>query len=243
MENIFTDQFKLGKTIQSYQAPVYEQMTDFNEQLVFAQENMNKNINKNLNKNTLGNNDEPTFQLNFSPALTKEYKANDLSDLFSHLLTAPETKPQPLKNVSVNQERWQVLMNYLGNVTFQNVAQLKDEIEKRNLFFKNENFEILENSAQIQSEHFPKVIDEMIQKIKALMPKQMQNLNIDIVQQGLGKISVFMFYDKKQLQIEFFADEKGTEELMEEALPYLEKRLADNQFTNSKIIIKSGGKK
>jgi flagellar hook-length control protein FliK len=134
-------------------------------------------------------------------------------------------------------------MNYLGNVTFQNVPQLKDEIEKRNLFFKNDNFETIENNIQIDRDHFPKVIDEMIQKIKALMPKQVQNLNIDIVQQGLGKISVFMFYDKKQLNIEFYSDEKGTEALMNEALPYLETRLADNHFKDSKIIIKSGGKK
>jgi len=240
VENIFIDQLKLGKTIRSYQPPVFEQMSDFNEQLVSAQEEMNRSQNKKLTQNP---ENENTFQINFSPALTKEYKENDLSDLFQQLLTAPQTKAVAPKVQPVNQERWQVLMNYLGNVTFQNVPQLKDEIEKRSLFFKNENFETVENNIQIDRDHFPKVIDEMIQKIKTLMPKQVQILNMDIVQQGLGKISVFMFYDKKQLNIEFYSNEKGTEDLMNEALPYLETRLADNHFKDSKIIIKSGGKK
>jgi flagellar hook-length control protein FliK len=208
--------------------------------LVSAQEEMNRSSYKKFSKN---NTSETTEQINFSPALTKEYKENDLSDLFKQLLTAPQTQTTAPKVPAVNQERWQVLMNYLGNVSFQNVTQLKEDIEKRNLFFKNENFEVIENSIQINKEHFPKVIDEMIQKIKAMMPKQVQNLNIDIVQQGLGKISVFMFYDKKKLNIEFYADEKATETLMEDALPYLETRLADNHFKDSKIIIKSGGKK
>lgn len=240
MENIFIDQLKLGKTIQNYQPAVFEQMSDFNEQLVSAQEEMNRAQNKKWNKNP---DNENTFQVNFSPTLTKEYKENDLSDLFQQLLTTPQNKATTPKIESVNQERWQVLMNYLGNVSFQNIPQLKDEIEKRNLFFKSESFETIENNIQINKDHFPKVIDEMIQKIKTLLPKQVQNLNIDIVQQGLGKISVFMFYNKKQLNIEFYADQTGTEELMNEALPYLETRLADNHFKDSKIIIKSGGKK
>jgi len=240
MENIFIDQLKLGKTIQSFQPAVFEQMSNFNEQLVTAQENMQKNINKDLNKRPalMGE-----IQTHFDPGLTQEYKENDLTDLFKQLLTSPETKPAAVKTIPVNQERWQVLMNYLGNVTFQNVTQLKDEVEKRNLFFKNENLEVIENSIQINKEHFPKVIDDMIQKIKTMMPKQVQSLNIDIVQQGLGKISVFMFYNKKQLNIEFYADEKGTEALMQDAIPYLETRLADNHFKDSKIIIKTGGKK
>jgi predicted SprT family Zn-dependent metalloprotease len=240
VENIFIDQLKLGKTIQNFQPAVFEQMSDFNEQLVTAQENMQKNINKDLNRRPalMGE-----IQTHFNPALTQEYKENDLTDLFKHLLTSPEAKPATVKTAPVNQERWQVLMNYLGNVTFQNVTQLKDEVEKRNLFFQNENFEVIENSIQINKEHFPKVIDDMVQKIKAMMPKQMQNLNIDIVQQGLGKISVFMFYNKKQLNIEFYADEKGTETLMQDAIPYLETRLADNHFKDSKITIKTGGRK